>query len=152
MRLLVVEEDPALRDMVTAGCVAAGHDVASCPAPPDALTYLERHAVDVLIADLDRSSLGVFDLIRRSRYLQPGLTVVALVGYPSPHSLEEVVRAGAPYLLFKPFRLEQLQDQLQCVETRRAFFGVTGEPGLSAGGADAGVLVQMSPAAAQVPN
>ncbi len=105
-RVLVVDDQDKLRDVVCRLLEAAGYDVLGAPDAAEALRIVgERGDVDVVLSDLSMPGMSGLELARTLGANHPALRVVLMAGRPDP-SL-----AGLPIpLLLKPFRRDDLLD------------------------------------------
>src|SRR5215471_7936248 len=105
-RIVVADDDDALREIVRSALVQAGYDVVEVASAADAVKVLDRideEATSLLIID-ER-----MDGVRIVHALRGGSTPVILTtDRPDPYIRAEVERAGAT-LLAKPFRLDTLR-------------------------------------------
>jgi DNA-binding response OmpR family regulator len=119
MHLVLVDDEPAILDVLAAACSADGHAVVTFSSSEDALRYLGSHAADLLITDIVMRPPDGFRLVSAARKIQPGLRAILVTGYSSRYSLEDMLACGATDLLFKPFRLQELRARIRLVEARR---------------------------------
>jgi DNA-binding response OmpR family regulator len=119
MHLVLVDNEPAILDVLAAACSADGHTVVTFSSSSDALRYLAGHPADLLITDIVMPPPDGFRLVCSARKAQPGLSAILVTGYSSRYSLEDVLACGASDLLFKPFRLQELRVRVRLAEQRR---------------------------------
>jgi DNA-binding response OmpR family regulator len=119
MRLVLVDDEPAILDVLAAACTADGHTVVTFSSSTDALRYLEENPAELLIADIVMPPPDGFRLVSAARKMQPTLAAILVTGYSSRYSLEDVLACGASDLLFKPFRLQELRVRVRLAQERR---------------------------------
>jgi DNA-binding response OmpR family regulator len=119
MHLVLVDDEPAILDVLAAACGADGHTAVTFSSSSDALRYLKTHTADLLIADIVMPPPDGFRLVSAARKVHPELAAILVTGYSSRYSLEDVVACGATDLLFKPFRLEELRARIRLAQERR---------------------------------
>ncbi|MFJ3840711.1 response regulator transcription factor [Streptomyces sp. NPDC054904] len=108
MRVLLVEDEPDLREVVVAGLKAAGYAVDDAADWPEAEFLLDLAAYDCVVLDRllpSGDTLHALERRRRSGWSTPVLCLTAL------HALSDRVegfRAGADDYLPKPFAMEEL--------------------------------------------
>lgn len=115
LRLLVVDDEPAVLETATRLLQACGHSVTSAPDGESALAAFSAapDAIDAVILDLTMPGLGGAPLLRRLREKKPGLPVLVISGYTEQESAAgELLAAPRVAFLPKPFRLEDLRAQL----------------------------------------
>ena len=109
-RVLVVEDDAAVRAIVERVLGREGFEVLTAPDGEEALRRLEADGgpIDLVVTDLVMPGMGGRELRRRLLADRPGLPVLLVSGY----SGEEVARQGAretgEWFLEKPFTPERL--------------------------------------------
>lgn len=119
MRVLIVDDDEAMAEMLASICESDGHVSHACGSSAEATSYLEGNTVDLLITDIAMAPPDGLELVRSARALQPDLMAIAVTGYWGRYSLPEVLATGALDLIFKPFRVEELRARLAMAAERR---------------------------------
>ncbi|MDF1552873.1 MAG: response regulator [Deferrisomatales bacterium] len=106
-RVLVVDDDPDVRDILRKVLEAAGgYSVWEAGRAEGALGHLS--AADLLVTDISMPGMGGLALIRRARREHPDLLILAVSGEPS--NGPEALDAGADRFLAKPVRIAELQE------------------------------------------
>ena len=99
--VLVVDDEPDVRDLVARRLGSAGHDVLTADGPEQALRLVaDAGGVDVAVLDVDMPVMDGFALLRRLRHRRGDLPAVFVTG--RPWAAEAAVAAGGHYLP-KPF-------------------------------------------------
>lgn len=99
--VLVVDDDPSIRDLLTM-MLEDRFQVIVAKDAEEALTILHREKVDLLITDIVMGGMNGFELGRRVGLMCPTLPVLYMTGFPHGASPPKDL-AGTP-TLFKPFR------------------------------------------------
>jgi len=107
-RVLVVDDEPSIRDVLSRTLSMAEHVVEATGDARIALDRLRLVDFDLLIADLRMPGMDGLSLIREARRLQPALKVIIVTGYSSEQSAIEAVNLGVVGYLIKPFRVPQV--------------------------------------------
>jgi DNA-binding NtrC family response regulator len=128
MHLVLVDDEPAILDVLAAACAADGHTVEAFSSPLEALGYLRSRRADVLIADIVMPPPDGFRLVSAARKLQPDLVAILMTGYGSRYSVEDVLACGAADLIFKPFRTQEMRVRVRLAEERRRQRGSPAPP------------------------
>ena len=110
MRVLLVEDDAAVREALGDLLIEAGHAVTSVGTFGEAAELLERAPCDVLLADLMLPGGSGLDLATQAR--TQGLGAVLCSGHPA--RIEQLRGRGIVYLV-KPFSAEALEAALTAV-------------------------------------
>lgn len=100
--LLVVEDEPLVRELIVLELEDAGYDVAEAEDGATALAILEREpGVALLFTDIRRpGGMTGWDIAERARVLRPGLPVIYTTGYSS----EDLRLVAGAQFLRKPYR------------------------------------------------
>ena len=112
VRLLVVDDDPGARELISGMLEGFGAQVSTAESGQAALSLLFAQRPDVLIADLGMPGMDGFTLIEQVRGLEPdfgGLTpAVAVTAYASPQDRLRALQAGYQNHVAKPVEAEEL--------------------------------------------
>lgn len=119
MHLVLVDDEPAILDVLASACQADGHTVITFASSSDALRYLAGNPADLLITDIVMPPPDGFRMVSAARKIQPELAAILVTGYSTRYSLEDVLACGASDLLFKPFRLQELRARVRLAQERR---------------------------------
>jgi two-component system response regulator MprA len=115
-RVLVVDDDRAVRTALERALVIEGYDVATAA---DGVGALEQAGdVDVMVLDLTMPNLGGLDVCRRLRAQGSVLPVLVLTARHSTADRVTGLDAGADDYLVKPFALEELLARLRVLVRR----------------------------------
>lgn len=110
--VLVVDDDPELRDVLAAMLTNAGHVVEQAGDGPEALEKLDTGEFDVVLLDVNLPSMNGLDVMTQIRgMLRPPLVVV-MTGDDTPEPLLEAVRLQAYRYLRKPFPLRTIIEAI----------------------------------------
>lgn len=109
-RVLVVEDDVANQQSLSALLTQMGHVPTVAGRGDDALRLLDTEAeLDVIISDVVMPGMSGIDFARRARIMRPGMPIVLVTG--NSEAMESVLASGAVALL-KPFSPETLRQVL----------------------------------------
>ena len=115
VRVLVVDDDDAVRDMVAAMVASGGYEVAVASNGKEALTMLASNGFEVIITDLvmpEQEGIETIKLIRRG---YPAVKVIAMSGAFGGDYLRIAGYLGAHGTIAKPLRIQTVLDTLQSV-------------------------------------
>ena len=107
-RVLVVDDEASIRDLLSKTLALAEYDV---DLAPDGRTALERLRVipyDLLITDLKMPGVDGLTVIREARRLKSDLPVIIITGFSNEASAIEAVNLGVSGYLTKPFRVPRV--------------------------------------------
>jgi excisionase family DNA binding protein len=117
-RVLVVDDEPAIRDMLSRTLVMADYEVETADDGLAALARMRMGGYDLLVADLNMPDMDGLALIKLARSIREGLAVIIVTGCSSELSAIEAVNLGVSGYLTKPFRIPEVLET-----ARRALAG-----------------------------
>lgn len=119
MRILIVDDEEPIVDLLATVCAGDGHETACCTSSTEALEYLAKNRVDLVITDIAMPPPDGLQLVKEARQLQPHILAIVITGYAARYPLEEVLAAGASDLMLKPFRMEEMKARIAMADKRR---------------------------------
>jgi len=111
--ILVVEDDPQLREAICDTCELSGYSVICAEHGQAALSRLSEYKFKLVITDVQMQPMDGIELLDKIKQKQPDLPVVVMTAYASIEKAVDVMRLGAADYLVKPFEVEALQDVIQ---------------------------------------
>jgi two-component system, OmpR family, response regulator len=102
-RILLVDDDRALRLALSTMLKDVGHDVETAGDGPDALNLLRDRAFDIVILDIGLPSMSGLDVLARARALEKPPLVIMMTADDTPETVLASVRRQAFRYLRKPF-------------------------------------------------
>ncbi len=103
IRVLVVDDEPALRKSLARILQARGYEVATADDGLAGLEALERALPDVLLTDLLMPRMTGLELLQKAKARWPELEVVIMTAFADVDTAVSAVKAGAYDFLTKPF-------------------------------------------------
>jgi excisionase family DNA binding protein len=107
-RVLVVDDESSIRELLQKTLALAEYDVDTAPDGRAALERLRLGNYDLLIADLKMPGMDGLTLIREAKRLKTDLPVIIITGFSTESSAIEAVNLGVAGYLTKPFRVPQV--------------------------------------------
>lgn len=118
--ILVADDEPGIRELLTWELGAQGHCVETASDGADALERIRKQDFDVLISDVRMPKLDGVEVLRAVRKLAPDTEVVIATGFAEVEYAIECVRHGAFDFVQKPFHVaELLAIVARAIERRR---------------------------------
>jgi two-component system response regulator HydG len=103
-RILLVDDEPAVRDLLSEELTLEDFHVQTCATAEQALDLVRTSDVDVVITDLNlRGGMSGHELCARVRESLPDLPVVVITAFGSLDTAVGAIRAGAYDFVTKPF-------------------------------------------------
>lgn len=117
--ILVVDDDAGICNVLQAGIQMAGFQCFVTQSPSRALSLLEQHSVDVVVADIKMPEMNGIELAKiiKARY---SADVIIMTGFVEDFNYEDIVRQGASDFLQKPVRIGEFVARLKRVLSERA--------------------------------
>jgi excisionase family DNA binding protein len=107
-RVLVVDDEASIRDLLQKTLALAEYDVDVAPDGRSALERMRLYPYDLLIADLKMPGMDGLTVIREAKRYKADLPVIIITGFSTESSAIEAVNLGVAGYLTKPFRVPQV--------------------------------------------
>ena len=107
-RVLVVDDEASIRDLLAKTLALAEYDVDVAPDGRSALERMRMYSYDLLIADLKMPGMDGLTVIREAKRYKADLPVIIITGFSTESSAIEAVNLGVAGYLTKPFRVPQV--------------------------------------------
>ena len=109
-RVLVVDDESSIRDLLAKTLALAEYDVDTASDGASALDRLRerRGNYDLMIADLRMPGMDGLSLIREVKHINANLPIIIITGFSTESSAIEAVNLGVAGYLTKPFRVPQV--------------------------------------------
>ena len=120
MRILVIEDEAALRDQLVERLRQEGYAVDSAGDGAEGLYLGEQYPMDIAVVDLGLPTLSGFDVIRRWRQGGQRFPILILTARGRWQDKVEGLEAGADDYLVKPFHMEELLARVKALVRRSA--------------------------------
>jgi CheY-like chemotaxis protein len=112
MRILVVDDDPAVAEVIAEAIRARGDAALVSLDGTEALDILGTTPIDGVFLDLVMPGLGGLATLSRIRNQHPGIPVVILSGHADEDQAREALALGAVEVVKKPAALAHLSEAL----------------------------------------
>ena len=112
--ILVVDDEPAFREMIRIILEEDGHEVRLAANGIEALKTLRQDCQDLglVILDLRMPGIDGLGVLEELQELAPDLPVLVTTGYASPEEKRQALTGGAQKVLEKPYRVNDLRGAL----------------------------------------
>ncbi len=108
-RILVIDDEPIMRDALAAALRRAGHDVGAFAEGRAALDRLAADGAALVVTDLRMPGLDGFAVLDEARRAAPDVPVIVLTAHGQVRDAVAAMKAGAHDFLTKPVDLEELE-------------------------------------------
>jgi two-component system response regulator AtoC len=108
-RVLVIDDDPSVRDYMEALVSRQGYNVFAVADGEEALRTLDRTKPDLVTLDVVLPGMDGLETLHQLKQKLPEVPVVMLSGHGQARNIVEAMRRGASDFLRKPFEVEELE-------------------------------------------
>src|SRR5271166_2252627 len=128
-KLLLAEDDDAVRDMLRVALERDGFDVVAVSNVREALSRIASEDFDALLSDLHKPHAGDgFTVVSAMRHTHPKAVTLVLSGYPELDEALSAIRLQADEVLVKPIEIaslrEIIRDKLSSVDFSQVLLDV----------------------------
>jgi DNA-binding NtrC family response regulator len=106
--LLIVEDDPEMRDLLRKVLEKEGYRVSVSSDGHQALTALDRETFDLIVTDMLMPCDGGLELLETVHRTHPSLPVIIVTAFGDWHSYSRALELGAAAFISKPLRMSEL--------------------------------------------
>ena len=107
-RILVVDDEVAIRDLIKEVMQLAGFEVSVCEDGLTALNLIRRERFDLIILDVNLPKLDGFALLQKVRESAPSQPIILISARTDKEDVTHGLRLGADDYIRKPFGIEEL--------------------------------------------
>lgn len=119
LRVLVVDDEPAILRFLRTGLSAQGFIVSEAEAGLAALDSIRRDAVDLVVLDLGLPDMDGFDVIRQVREGGCAIPIIVLSSRDDESSKVAALDLGADDFVTKPFGIDELFARIRAAQRHR---------------------------------
>ena len=119
LQLLVVDDEPAIRQVVTSLLRKAGYNVDQASDGEAAMERLSRGDVDIALCDIKLPGLSGIELLRQARTVNVDTAFIMMTAFASVDTAIEAIKAGAADYMIKPLNNDELLHRLTKVADLR---------------------------------
>jgi|PlaIllAssembly_1097288.scaffolds.fasta_scaffold01053_5 DNA-binding NtrC family response regulator len=116
MHVLVIDDEPAVRQILVAAVTKGGYSVDQASGVIEAAAKLSRGDVDVALCDIKMPDGDGVELVRNIKAAGVETQFIMVTAFASVESAVEALRAGANDYVVKPVRSEELLHRLSQIE------------------------------------
>jgi DNA-binding NtrC family response regulator len=119
-RILVVDDEEQMRDLLVKVLERKGYQVSVCGNGVDALAFLEREPADLVVTDVRMPGLSGMEALRAIKELNPDIVVIIMTAFGSIDQAVQAVKEGAYDYINKPFKIDEMLLTIEkALEERR---------------------------------
>jgi two-component system response regulator PilR (NtrC family) len=119
-RILVVDDEPSMREMLRIVLRRDGYDVVLAPNGTDGLERLRTEPFDMLLSDIRMPDISGVEVLRAAKQINQEILAFMMTAFASTDTAVEAMRLGALDYFTKPFSMDELRLKIrQHLEARR---------------------------------
>jgi DNA-binding response OmpR family regulator len=111
-RVLVIDDDPAVRDVLASMLAKAGHEVVEAGGGREGLGLFQTTTFDLVFTDLGMPDMSGLEVAASVKEQSPTTAVVMITGWGKELDEEKLRKEGVDLLLCKPFDLVRVQHSV----------------------------------------
>jgi two-component system response regulator PilR (NtrC family) len=119
-RLLVVDDERSMREMLEIFLSGQGHEVELAAEVPAAVRVFGERAHDLVLTDLKLGRASGFEVLRSVKQQSPQTEVIIMTAFGTTEGAIQAMKLGAYGYLTKPFKVDELQVVVQKALEKRA--------------------------------
>ena len=112
-RILVVDDERSMREMLAILLKREGHEVSVAENGRAAITLLDAHPFDLVVSDARMPDIAGLEVLRHARSINPSVIAIMITAYGSPDLLRGVAQLGVNDYVEKPFNTEVLRFRIR---------------------------------------
>ncbi len=114
-RILVVDDEEAIREMVSKIINLIGHEAVTAGNGKEALEMLKNQSFSIMITDIKMPEIDGFELMKAVRDQFPGTSIICMTAHGGSYTYTDVVAVGAADYITKPFSIDEMRAKLNRV-------------------------------------
>ena len=120
-RVLIADDEPNIRETICSTLAKFGCQTIECKDGHEAVVAIEQsrgQRIDLIVSDIRMPHRNGYEIFAAARRMDEEVPVILMTGfgYDPHHSIVRASQEGLQVVLFKPFKVEQLME-----EVRKAF-------------------------------
>ncbi len=120
MKILIVDDEPEIRNYLEEAFREMGHEVASVSDGYDAIDYVRENDVNLAFVDVKMPGIDGFETFKRMREIDPKVGGVMISGNAVEKMIETSIQSGVYVCLKKPLSLDKLEEVNKAYENIRS--------------------------------
>jgi two-component system response regulator HydG len=118
-RVLVIDDDNAVRDSIERMLRSAGYTVRSAASGEEGVTLAGDGGFDVVLSDMRMSGISGLDVLRKLRAQRVDSVFIIMTGFGTVETAVEAMKLGAVDFVQKPFFRDELLMRVRAATERR---------------------------------
>jgi two-component system response regulator PilR (NtrC family) len=108
-KILIVDDEQSLREVLSIMLKRAGYTVTSASDGEEAIEFIHKEIFDLVITDLRMPKIDGMELLKAVKSVSPETVVLIITAFATADSAVEAMKQGAYDYLTKPFQVDEVQ-------------------------------------------
>ncbi len=109
VHILVVDDDPAVRDVLSEGLSGDSYRCETAADGSEALRKIESNGFELMVSDIDMPEMDGMRLLQEAKKVRPDMEIIMVTGVLDVETAIQSMRLGASDYLTKPFNLAEVR-------------------------------------------
>ncbi len=118
-KLLVVDDDLSIREMLEVMLTSEGYDVECAEDGTKAIRMLEKKDYDLILCDIRMGTVGGLDVLREAKSRRSQTVVIMISAFATTETAVEAMKEGAYDYIPKPFNVDEVKQTIRNALDRR---------------------------------
>lgn len=114
-KLLIVEDDPQMRQGLSDILTEEGYKVSSVSSGKEAIENIKKNGFDVVVTDIVMPGMDGMEVLKEAKRLEPQIHVVMITAFATIENAVEAMKRGASDYIAKPFKIAEVQVAIRRV-------------------------------------
>ncbi len=112
MKLLVIDDDTEILDLLESFFISLGHSVDKTTSSIEGLKLIAKDTYDFIMLDIKLPEADGIEVLKEIKKVDPLLPVIMITGYKEAEKVIEAFRHGAMDCLLKPFNFDYIKNNI----------------------------------------
>ncbi|MFQ5789014.1 MAG: sigma-54-dependent transcriptional regulator [Acidobacteriota bacterium] len=112
-RILVVDDEDSMRQLLEITLGKSGYQVALAESGAKAVQLFDKSPYDLVISDIKMPDMNGVEVLRRVKSSSPETPVIMITAYASAETAVDALRLGAYDYITKPFKIDELKNTVK---------------------------------------
>lgn len=112
-RLLVVDDDLSMREMLDVMLTSEGYEVEHAEDGSKAIRMLEKNKFDLIISDIKMGPVGGLAVLKEAKKRSPETLVIMISAFATTETAVEAMNEGAYDYIPKPFNVDEVKQTIR---------------------------------------
>jgi len=108
-KILIVEDEKSLREVLKILLEEEGYDTESAVDGMEATEMIQQDIYDIVITDLKMPRADGFEVLRKVKEVSPSTNVIMITAFGTTESTIEAMKLGAYEFIHKPFKIDEIR-------------------------------------------